>query len=308
MCIIYSSYIQHLTNKQRKTDYWKKHRWKWGTTKVGAFWVQVGSYVCSTLRSHHCLEQLQMLLDKGTLLTMATELEIKCSDEKLAKMKFKMRFTLKTYDQKPTFKNRLGIIRSCLSDGGVSHPGKASAQIPSSSVTKVWSAQTWTLGTVFTHILVTCKPPCRKHKIHLINPPFTSYDCTEGTSWKKKKENHGRNWSLKQLHVARRPKCWEKMCSGWLMCLHFSEQSHASPSTCGRDYRGSDRFPSSRRGNTMGRGGVAMKSSGSSSDRNSSSDVFTHDQKQTRGTHTVIQTPMWRELGGFSSNWANYPS
>lgn len=51
MCIIYSSYIQHLTNKQRKTDYWKKHRWKWGTTKVGAFFfsrVQVGSYVCST--------------------------------------------------------------------------------------------------------------------------------------------------------------------------------------------------------------------------------------------------------------------
>lgn len=39
--------------------------------------------------------------------------------------------------------------------------------IPSSSLAEVWSAQTWTLGTLFTHIIVTCKPPCRKHKIHL---------------------------------------------------------------------------------------------------------------------------------------------
>lgn len=44
---------------------------------------------------------------------------------------------------------------------------RAPAQIPSSSLTEVWSAQTWTLGTLFTHIIVTCKPPCRKHKIHL---------------------------------------------------------------------------------------------------------------------------------------------
>lgn len=44
---------------------------------------------------------------------------------------------------------------------------QASAVIPSNNVTPVWSAQTWTLGTLFTHIIVTCKPPCRKHKIHL---------------------------------------------------------------------------------------------------------------------------------------------
>lgn len=44
---------------------------------------------------------------------------------------------------------------------------KAPVRISSSSWTEVWSAQTWTLGTLFTHIIVTCKPPCRKHKIHL---------------------------------------------------------------------------------------------------------------------------------------------
>lgn len=42
-----------------------------------------------------------------------------------------------------------------------------SAAIPSDGLAPVWSAQTWTLGTLFTHIIVTCKPPCRKHKIHL---------------------------------------------------------------------------------------------------------------------------------------------
>lgn len=45
--------------------------------------------------------------------------------------------------------------------------GKTPARIPSRSLTEVWSAQTWTLGTLFTHVIVTCKPPCRKHKIHL---------------------------------------------------------------------------------------------------------------------------------------------
>lgn len=37
MCIIYSSYIQHLTNKNvRKDTRLKKHHCKWGTAKVGA--------------------------------------------------------------------------------------------------------------------------------------------------------------------------------------------------------------------------------------------------------------------------------
>lgn len=54
-----------------------------------------------------------------------------------------------------------------LSPDERSCPVKASAVIPSSSLAEVWSAQTWTLGTLFTHIIVTCKPPCRKHKIHL---------------------------------------------------------------------------------------------------------------------------------------------
>lgn len=73
MCIIYSSYIQHLTNKQRKTDYWKKHRWKWGTTKVGAFWVQVGSYVCSTRWSNCWLKWLQSLRREPPLLSGTME-------------------------------------------------------------------------------------------------------------------------------------------------------------------------------------------------------------------------------------------
>lgn len=68
-------------------------------------------------------------------------------------------------------------------------PETAPAWIPSSSVTEAWSAQTWTLGTVFTHILVTCKPPCRKHKIYLIYPPFTSlWLCSTNKLKKRKKE------------------------------------------------------------------------------------------------------------------------
>lgn len=82
----------------------------------------------------------------------------------------------------------------CQTDGQVQE--KAPVRIPSSSLTEVWSAQTWTLGTLFTHIIVTCKPPCRKHKIHLYIL-YLQAMTAETEQGEKKKQKEGRKLGKK---------------------------------------------------------------------------------------------------------------
>lgn len=84
--------------------------------------------------------------------------------------------------------------------------GKAPVRIPSSSLTEVWSAQTWTLGTLFTHIIVTCEPPCRKHKIHLyiLNLQAMTAQTEQGEkNNRKKEEKEERNVGLKQVRTVK---------------------------------------------------------------------------------------------------------
>lgn len=207
MCIIYSSYIQHLTNKQRKTDYWKKHRWKWGTTKVGAFLsASVGSYVCSTRWANCWLQWLQTprwraLLSGTTGTTEQSRLEFCWHGHRHQHLQFhvalelnvclcpllhRIRFCLSSSrssrvwvrnpdrtpeksppwrpctasqntrnDPSPEKKLFFSSVPFCRTSGRPDAEGLWG--IPSSSLTEVWSAQTWTLGTLFTHIIVTCK-------------------------------------------------------------------------------------------------------------------------------------------------------
>lgn len=174
MCIIYSSYIQHLTNKQRKTDYWKKHRWKWGTTKVGAFLsASVGSYVCSTpgqtaggngFRRRQRLRPARRRPQSRFRLLLTWKQAPTCTAARAAGIKWVFSGHLQSPDRIGPVSSRAGA----RSPDGPRPPSTNSAEkrclaaeglrgIPSSSLTEVWSAQTWTLGTLFTHIIVTCK-------------------------------------------------------------------------------------------------------------------------------------------------------
>lgn len=86
--------------------------------------------------------------------------------------------------------------------------GKATARIPSSSLTEVWSAQTWTLGTLFTHVIVTCKPPCRKHKIHLyiFNLQAMTAQTDQGERKRKRKKKREKS-RFEEGPYSQRQKC-----------------------------------------------------------------------------------------------------
>lgn len=106
----------------------------------------------------------------------------------------------------------------------------ASAGIPSKSLAPVWSAQTWTLGTLFTHIIVTCKPPCRKHKIHLyifhLQAMTARTGQAKGSDWKKGRESRIGQCGQNLLRRGKNVKCckallkfslntWRLTSGGW---------------------------------------------------------------------------------------------
>lgn len=121
----------------------------------------------------------------------------------------------------------------CQTGGWV--PDKAPVWIPSSSLTEVWSAQTWTLGTLFTHIIVTCKPPCRKHKIHLYILNLQAM--TAQTEQGEKKKTERRKKTRKEMQVWSRAVQSEAEVLGQtfphVTRLRFHSDKMFSCSTCG---------------------------------------------------------------------------
>lgn len=210
-------------------------------------------------------------------------------------------------------------------------PGKAPVRIPSSSLTEVWSAQTWTLGTLFTHIIVTCKPPCRKHKIHLyiLNLQAMTAQTEQGKKKrinKRKEEKEGKKAGFEAGLCSHRQKCWDSngltrfsVKQNVLICSLAGKKTTLCLNTCVLDCRGSDFSPSSCawaegtvRGWGLGvlwgmRSSSSNNSSSSSSNSNSSSDVVTHTYTTVEpdghtGTHAYIQTHWCQQRAeGFTS-------
>lgn len=219
---------------------------------MGAFWVQVGSYVCSTRWSNYCLKWLQLLLRHRPLVSGIMEacrlvstlanhagapdlrakngqgwaavrrgswcfatgpVVTKCFMWTL-KCFFCFCFFPKTSVQYFTKRQKWSLFLAnphitvpfCQTGGWVR--GKVTARIPSSSLTEVWSAQTWTLGTLFTHVIVTCKPPCRKHKIHLyiFNLQAMTAQTDQGERKRKRKKKREKS-RFEEGPYSQRQKC-----------------------------------------------------------------------------------------------------
>lgn len=189
MCIIYSSYIQHLTNKHKERQTTEKstvgseaqRRWELFECK----WVPMSA-------PHSGVAPLLGIQSSDAFSGKGGEGRSVGSSRDWAATRFPKH---KDSDPSHVFANKDKTVKP-PGIPGVLHfyDGTAPAPPPPPGFQPavrpdVWSAQTWTLGTLFTHVVVTCKPPCRKHKIHLYILLFlTSHDCADRASPENKRK------------------------------------------------------------------------------------------------------------------------
>lgn len=183
----------------------------------------------------------------------------------------------------------------------------------------VWSAQTWTLGTLFTHVIVTCKPPFRKHKIHLYIFNVQAMTAQTEQGERKNKERREEKEGVKAISEAG-PYSQRLKCSG------RSQHTHPFCGTKWKCFRrevsvlvfltaegqisllvwvGGTAWTEGLRGG--GTRSSSSNNSSSSSNSNSSSNVVTHTHTYTNlynwsarwtqwtETHAYIQTHQWEQ-------------
>lgn len=200
MCIIYSSYIQHLTNKQRQTTEkstvgseaqrrWELFECKWvpmSAPQLDRRLVGPAPAVSSRVSTSVWHKGSEPLNTSDPVWKQATSVT-------------------------PLYRKTEMMIFGRTSLASCS-PVPARSHVPGSSwkvLSSRLSAQTWTLGT---HIIVTCKPPCRKHTIHLyilnLQAMTAQGEQGENTTGRRKR---GRDAAC----VQSKPKCWDAPSCVW---------------------------------------------------------------------------------------------
>lgn len=154
MCIIYSSYIQHLTNKHKERETTEKstvgseaqRRWELFECK----WVPMSA---PHSESHRCSES-----EFGRFLREGGGFVASSRDWAATRFSCRIRSNrLRRKKTKPWICPAILLYFCSTVPGRTAPPPGPSPGFRPAVRPDVWSAQTWTLGTLFTHVVVTCK-------------------------------------------------------------------------------------------------------------------------------------------------------